>query len=150
MTHQPQRPAEYARPVLALEWDGVGDPSSGALAARWDLGSAGRVSFGPGPDGKVRVSVVGPADQVAVAASSSPASLRVFAEHLLAVADAADAKAPAVRLARCTNYREDVDRPCDGVLAFRTPPASDAACGTCGARCGYMVADYVESPMSHG
>lgn len=51
------------------------------------------------------------------------------------------------RYARCTNEIE-VERPvftyvpCLGLLAF-APEDRDAACDTCGARCGSLVADYI-------
>jgi len=50
---------------------------------------------------------------------------------------------PRERRARCNNYREDLDRSCDGALHFR-PGDLDAPCDTCGARCGRMVADYID------
>lgn len=52
------------------------------------------------------------------------------------------------RLARCTNYREDLDQPCDGTLPYG-PDDIEAACGTCGARCGYMVAEYLDDKPHH-
>lgn len=49
------------------------------------------------------------------------------------------------REARCENLIENPDltaTPCDGRLWF-TPGDIEAPCDTCGARCGYLVADYV-------
>lgn len=48
-----------------------------------------------------------------------------------------------VRVAFCQNYREDLDRECDGILRFGLGDI-EAACSICGARCGWMVAKYVE------
>jgi hypothetical protein len=47
-----------------------------------------------------------------------------------------------VRIALCTNYLEIEDKPCDGILRF-LPDDVQAACPSCGAWCGYMVANYV-------
>jgi hypothetical protein len=47
-----------------------------------------------------------------------------------------------IRIARCDNYREDLDQPCDGRLHFK-PGDIEAPCDTCGARCGYLVAKYL-------
>lgn len=43
--------------------------------------------------------------------------------------------------ARCNNYLEDEDRPCDGIILYREADL-DAPCTSCGGRCGWMVADY--------
>lgn len=48
---------------------------------------------------------------------------------------------PFFREANCTNYREDQDRPCTGTLRFHLGDPQ-AACDTCGAWCGWLVADY--------
>lgn len=47
-----------------------------------------------------------------------------------------------VLVARCTNYLEDVDAPCAGLMRFRWGQ-SEAACHACGARCGVAVADWL-------
>lgn len=52
-----------------------------------------------------------------------------------------------VRIARCDNYREDLDEPCAGRLRFE-PDDLEAACDTCGARCGSMVAKYLNGDDS--
>ena len=47
------------------------------------------------------------------------------------------------RTARCNNWREDLDRPCEGGgLIFWTPDQVEAPCHVCGARCGRDVAEY--------
>ena len=50
-----------------------------------------------------------------------------------------------VRIARCSNYREDLDRPCTGGLFFK-PGDVQARCFECGAWCGSQVADYISTP----
>jgi hypothetical protein len=47
-----------------------------------------------------------------------------------------------VRIARCDNYREDLDEACTGRLHFQ-PDDLEAPCDTCGARCGRLVASYL-------
>lgn len=46
-----------------------------------------------------------------------------------------------VRYATCGTYDETRERDCPGRLAFR-PGDRDAACDTCGGRCGVLVATY--------
>lgn len=48
-----------------------------------------------------------------------------------------------VLIARCENYREDLDQPCTGRLRYRWGQI-EAACDTCGGFCGVAVADWVE------
>lgn len=47
--------------------------------------------------------------------------------------------APDVLVARCENYREDVDAPCAGRIRYRWGQ-TQAACDTCGGYCGVAVA----------
>lgn len=51
----------------------------------------------------------------------------------------------ALLVARCHNYREDLDRPCTGFLHFGAGDLQ-ARCDTCFAWCGHMVADYIDGP----
>jgi hypothetical protein len=52
------------------------------------------------------------------------------------------ARATSVLVARCENVHEPDGTPCTGRLSFRWGQ-SDAACDTCGARCGIAVADWL-------
>lgn len=138
-------------PDLGVEWDEDG-PQVDTLSAGWTVSFGCRVTFGPDPDGQLRVtvSVSDAARRDGVATTpTTPTALRVLAAHLLAVADQSDTTAPPVQLARCENYREDLDMPCDGVLAFRDPPDREASCGTCGGRCGRLVANYFPPTPTH-
>jgi hypothetical protein len=45
-----------------------------------------------------------------------------------------------VLVARCDNYREDVDQACHGEIRFRWGMSQSDPCDVCGARCGIAVA----------
>lgn len=53
-----------------------------------------------------------------------------------------------VLVARCENYREDVDQECHGEIRFRWGMSQSDPCDVCGGRCGVAVAAWerVESP----
>jgi hypothetical protein len=48
-----------------------------------------------------------------------------------------------VLVARCENYREDLDQPCTSTLRYRCGMIQ-AACDTCGGYCGVAVARWTE------
>jgi hypothetical protein len=61
------------------------------------------------------------------------------------VVQPADQPAPDTRptlVARCENFREDVEQPCTGRIRYRWGQP-DAACDTCDGRCGVAVADWI-------
>jgi hypothetical protein len=49
-------------------------------------------------------------------------------------------QSPRVLVARCDNYREDVDQACHGEIRFRWGMSQSGPCDVCGSRCGVAVA----------
>lgn len=77
-------------PHLAPEHDEDGTPIAGTLSTGWDIAFGCRVNYGPGPDGKLRVSVnvSDRAQRDGVATQdTTPHHLRALATHLLAIAN---------------------------------------------------------------